>query len=131
MPSSQRISLAATGTTSTHTHGPVDAPQDAFTVALEFIIEVAGSTPTITWKLQGCFEDSTVDAAAGAMVDCQLLPSASDTSVATVTQTGVGTYVHFVSLANSRCFRKYQLVTSSNTNVTYRANLYGIVDATD
>ena len=124
MPAAQTQALYATGTTATPASAVLAVPSTAQWVALEFIIEAVGGTPTITWKLQGSF--STAGTPAGAFVDCQLLPSASDTSVASVTQTGTGTYVHFVSLAHSRQFRYYQCVTSANTNVTYRANLWSL-----
>lgn len=129
MPAAAGQVLAATGRTGPNTDGPVTVSDPVSWVALEFVVEVAGSTPTITAKLQGSFAPSST--AAGAYVDCQLLPSASDTSVSSFTQTGVGTYVYFVSLSHSRMFRHFQLVTSANTNVTYRANLYALTNDLD
>lgn len=114
----QKIALDATGTTSTHTTGSGIIPTGRTdTVCLEFIIEAVGATPTITWKLQASFDNVN-------FVDVELLPAASETAVATVTQTGTGTYHHFVAQSAVRKWPYYQIVSSSNTNVTYRSNLW-------
>jgi hypothetical protein len=121
MPNFQQIVLAATGSTSNNTDGPVSVIQAATgPIALEFIIEVAGSTPTITFNLQGSY---TKAAATAQWVTLALLPAGSDTIVTTATKTAVGSYVYFVAQQHSRCYPFYRSVTSSNTNVTYRSNL--------
>jgi hypothetical protein len=114
----RQIVLAPTATTATHTHGPVAVTETGHNlVALEFIVEVTGGTPTVTCKLQGGFDGTN-------FMDVFILPGNIDTAVATFTQTAVGCYIYFVAQKHTRGYPQYQIVTSANTNITYRANLW-------
>lgn len=109
--------LAATGTVGNVTSAAVQANQGARSVAVEFIVEVAGATPTITYKLQGTFDGTN-------WFDLITVPANSDTAAITQTQTAVGDFVTYLDLVGGRFANQFRLVTSANTNITYRANLY-------
>lgn len=111
-------SLAPTGTTGNNTHPGVQAT-GAVRVAVQFVVEVAGSTPTVTWKVQGSLDGSN-------WYDCEYMSDSSDTGAATTrTATAVGAQTEWLDLAGgSRFYSQYRMVTSSNTNVTYRGELY-------
>lgn len=109
--------LAPAGSTGNNTHAAVQANQGARSVAIEFIIESVGATPTITYKLQGTFDGVN-------WFDLITVPANSDTAAVSPTQTAVGDYVGYVDLVGGRFASQWRLVTSANTNVTYHANLY-------
>ena len=112
--------LAATGRTGNNTHTGVEVGGDDMTaekVIVEFIVEVAGGTPTVTYSLQGSFDNVNYDATGIAII-----PSNSDTAAATRVVTAVGYTLGQTS--QGRIFRFYRLVTSLNTNITYAANLW-------
>lgn len=124
----QKLQLAAPATTGNNTHagvapsGPVHIGADLSRVALELEITVAGATPTLTYKLQGANDDPSVADGAADWFDLILDPSDSDTGAASFVKTAVGVYVAY--LRSHRFARRYRLVTSANTNVTYEAELY-------
>jgi hypothetical protein len=116
------VSLAATGTTGNNTHAGVRLPDDACRVAFSLIVEAIGSTPTVTWKVQVSLDGMDVTDANSTWVDLLYLtattndsPVTSTIPVTTVTRSSV-----FLDDVGSRFFRKARLVTSLNTNVTYR-----------
>ena len=112
--------LAAAGRTGNNTHTAVEVGGDDMTgekVVLEFILEVAGATPTVTYSLQGSFDNVNFDTAGIAVI-----PASSDTAAATRVVTVAG-YTHNQT-SQGRIFRFYRLVTTLNTNVTYSANLW-------
>lgn len=115
--------LAATGTTGNVTGAAVQANQGARSVGLEFIVEVAGATPTVSYKLQGTMDTSAAPPAAS-WFDIIMVPSSSDTAAITGTVTAVGTTFSSIDAVGLRFANQFRLVTSANTNVTYRANLY-------
>lgn len=123
------IVLAATGSTGNNTHAGVSL-EDADGVAIAFIVEAAGATPTVTFKVQGALEDSTVADSAANWIDLAYLPSSGDTPATTTqTATAVGATVFFLDFASgARFYRRFRLVTSANTNITYRANAYKRVE---
>lgn len=117
------VLLAATGSTGNNTHTGVNvAPSTVPTTAFEFIVEVAGATPSITWKVQGTIDPVSVTDANANWVDIPYLPANTDVSaVAALTATAVGGTLIFLDTASGqRFFRRLRLVTSANTNVTYR-----------
>lgn len=117
--------LAATGSTGNNTHAGVPLNAGANKVAAVLIIEAVGATPTITAKLQGTLDDARfLNDASANWFDLMGLPNDSDTSALSITKTALGTYVVYLSLAQIRFARRVRLVTSANTNVTYRGELY-------
>lgn len=118
------LTLAPSGSTGNNTHTGIFSPSAEDTFAVVLKAEAVGATPTITWKVQGSF---TGGSNAGEWQDIQLLPTNTDTSAGTITLASpVANDTSFAhcSLASSRFFRYYRLVTSANTNVTYRADIY-------
>jgi hypothetical protein len=118
-----RYILAPGGSTGNVTGNAVDASQASGPVALQFVAEVAGTTPTVTYKFQGSLDGLN-------WYDVYYLTDASDTAAATArTATAVGAQVSFLDSGNSsRNYSKFRLVTSANTNVTFRAELYVFSD---
>ena len=103
---------------------------DARTVALEFQVEAVGATPTITYKLQGALNRDP-----GQLLDSQPASDVWDdlalrvsnpatAAVTTDTKTATGTFIYFVDGIDIRRWRKFRLVTSANTNVTFSARLH-------
>lgn len=112
-------SLAPAGTTGSNTHAAVGAGAAADRIACQFVVEVAGATPTVTWKLQGSMDGTN-------WYDVEYVTDGTDTGAKTaLTATGTGAQVIYLdSAGGSRFYCQYRLVTSSNTNITYRGELY-------
>src|SRR5262245_34206977 len=118
-----RTFAAASGTTGNNTHTGVKSTPAAGRLCVAFVIEAVGATPTITFKIQGAMDaDDVTDGNAG-WFDLPFLSDTTDTVAATLTKTAVGSYPMWLSQANSRFVRRVRVVTSANTNVTYRAEL--------
>lgn len=87
-------------------------------VAFQFNVEVAGGTPTVTWKVQGSLDNVTY-------YDVLYVLDSTDTaSAATQVSTAVGSKVIFLANQPSRMYRWFRVVTTSNTNITYGADMY-------
>lgn len=115
--------LAPVGSTGNNTHSGVGVHPSAYNIAGVLVIEAVGATPTITAKLQGSM-DSAADGSSN-WFDLAVIEPGSDTSTASPSaKTGVGSYPFYVSLSNIKFVRKVRLVTSANTNVTYRGEIY-------
>lgn len=107
--------LAPAASTGNNTHTAVSVDTPGAVPALEFVVEAVGATPTVTWKFQGSFDNVT-------FYDLAYVTDASDTlSVATIASTATGRKVVFPANGLIRAYKYYRLVTSANTNVTYRA----------
>jgi len=119
--------LAATGSTGNNNHASVELGPETSQLAVAFIVEAVGATPAVTFKLQATF-DRAKDVADGAVAwfDLLLIPADSDTGAVGSTVTAVGQYARYLAQAHSRFVRRVRLVTSSNTNVTYRAHLHAV-----
>lgn len=111
--------LAATGSTGNATGTAVEVfPGEGDQVAAQLVVEAVGATPTITWKMQGSNDNSN-------WYDWSYVTDASDTAAtAARTTTAVGAQIQWLSLAHVRQYRFHRIVTSANTNVTYRAELW-------
>lgn len=95
-----------------------DTIEGVIPTAVQFVVEVAGATPTVTWKAQGSMDGTN-------WYDLLYVTDASDTAAATpIVSTAVGAKIVWLSNAASRNYYQYRVVTSSNTNVTYRAEMY-------
>jgi hypothetical protein len=109
------IPLAPTGSTGNNTHITTNMPDMYEGLALEMIVTAVGATPTITYKYQGSLDGTN-------WYDMAYITDASDTvSVATRVMTAVARQVSFMSNPLARNYVFVRLVTSANTNVTYRA----------
>lgn len=117
-----KVKLAPVGSTGNNTHPSQGVPEGTLALAVEFEITAVGGTPTVTYKVQGSLDDGSTDDASSDWFDLIVLPSASDTAVATDTKTAVGAFTYFLAQARM-LVRKVRLVTSANTNVTYEADL--------
>lgn len=115
---SDAILLAPAGSTGNNTHNAFQGIPDYYAAAFNFIVEAVGATPTVTFKVQGSIDNVNWN-------DVFYLPAGSDTaSAATQTVTGTGGTVFFLDDPSGARFYKYwRLVTSANTNVTYRCEL--------
>lgn len=121
------FTLAPTGSTGNNNHTEIRVPAYAEHVGIRFVVEAVGGTPTITYKLQGCLVPDGTAPQAADWADITLLPSDSDTSAVTRVVTVAGSYISHLSPFRD-AFSFYRLVTSANTNVTYRAELYASDD---
>lgn len=109
---------ANVGATGNNTHSSVAIGADYSTVALQFVVEAVGATPTVTYKWQGSVDNSN-------WYDMAYITDASDTlSVATRVVTATGATLGFICNGSVRRYKYVRLVTSANTNVTYRAEIY-------
>lgn len=117
---------ALPGSTGNNTHGQVEIPADAVDVAFLFTVEAVGATPTVTYKWQYSLEGMDVTDANSTWYDSDyVVPGTAETVVNTTrARTAVGSDVIWplVGVAN-RSFRKARLVTTLNTNVTYRGEV--------
>lgn len=121
-------SLAPKGSTGNGSFA-IGGLDNASAVCLEFQVEAAGATPTITYKLQGSINVRPDDPNPPTefFEDLELLQTDTATAhLKTDTKTATGTYVYWVEGIPPRAFRRYQLVTSANTNITYSARLHYI-----
>jgi hypothetical protein len=115
--------LAPTGSTGNNTHAGLRlTPVDNMMIGIEFVVEVAGATPTITWKVQGTLAEPTVaDASAGWEDIPYVLSSTATESQAARTAKAAGSQFQWLALSNIRFYKRLRLVTTANTNITYRA----------
>ena len=112
------ILAAAIGSTGNNTHNSVHIGADYATVALQFVVEAVGGTPTVTYKWQGSPDNSN-------WYDIAYITDASDTlAVSTSVRTTTGADLKFISNPGARRYKYIRLVTSANTNVTYRGEVY-------
>lgn len=112
--------LAPAGSTGNATHNAVKlGPYEA--LVFHFVVEATGATPTVTYKFQGSVDGSN-------WFDIAYVTDANDTvAVSTRVRTTVGSDVAFLSNPVARRYQYVRLVTSSNTNVTYRGEVYQVV----
>lgn len=124
---------AQPGSTGNTTHTSVEIPADFDQLVAVFIVEAVGATPTVTFKFQVSFDPMDVSDANSQWADMAyvLLGAAEDAAetfvVTTQTVTAVGrtTELPYVGSKDQAFPRKVRLVTSANTNVTYRAEIQG------
>ena len=111
--------LAATGSTGNVTGTASEVfPGEGNQVGMQLVVEAVGATPTITWKVQGSNDNTN-------WFDVLYVTDASDTAAATArTATAVGAQIQWLSQGHVRQYRFYRLVTSANTNVTFRGELW-------
>lgn len=119
--------LAPTGSTGNNTHTAVSvADHNDSAIAFQFVVEVIGATPTVTWKFQGSQDADSTALGAPTWYDLPYVTDANDTvAVAAIASTIVGGKVVFFD-HNSyvRSYKWFRAVSSLNTNCTYRAEMY-------
>lgn len=115
IPLNHATDLAATSTgNNTHTAQRADAG-DAY--AFEMEVTAIGATPTITWVIQGSMDNVN-------FFPIAYITDATDTvAVAGRVMTTVSTQIEFLANPAARQYAYWRLVTSANTNVTYRARM--------
>lgn len=122
----EQLSLAPAGSVGNVTGAGVDIdPYDS--LSFQFVVEVAGATPTVTWKVQASPSAPGVSDANAAWYDVGYITDATDTiATATRTATAVGAQIQFVSNPVARKYRRFRIVTSANTNITFRVEAYRV-----
>lgn len=117
--------LAPIGTTGNNTHASSSVHPGCVQLCALLVIEAVGATPTVTAKIQGTLDDQTVADGSANWFDLPFVTDTNDTVAATLTKTAVGAFPMWLSLAQTARFvRRVRLVTSANTNVTYRGELH-------
>jgi hypothetical protein len=120
--------LAAPATTGNNTHTGVEykPPGDGgySFVGFQFVIEVAGATPTVTFQWQGSFDNLTYDPCTYFLTNTAINTVASEVLGTAIVQTAVGSYRSHLAFPNIRGWRFFRCVTSANTNITYRASMF-------
>jgi hypothetical protein len=123
MAAQMQVPLAPPASTGNNNHASVGLVPAALLVAVEFVVEVAGGTPTVSYKLQGTFDIGSIADGSANWFDLILLPSDNETAAVTRVVTAVGAFASFLAQSEVRFAPRVRLVTSANTNITYRANL--------
>lgn len=114
------ISLAPKGSTGNISNAAAVPVADYEALALQFVIEAVGATPTVTFKFQGSLDGTN-------WYDIAYVTDANDTvAVAALTKTATGAWVMFLDNPLARRYKFIRPVVSANTNVTYRAEAYRI-----
>lgn len=115
--------LAAPGSTGNNTHNGVKTAPLADDLAVLFVAEAVGTT--VTWKAQGAVEHDQISDANANWFDLPyILPSTDTLSQAAIVRTTTGGDIIWLAQAHIRFFRRIRLVTTANTGITYRAELY-------
>ncbi|MCZ2109485.1 MAG: hypothetical protein LC118_07950 [Dehalococcoidia bacterium] len=119
-----KSSLAAAGSTGNNTHASFQLSGMSERVGVNFRITAVGATPTVTFKIQGSYDDPSVADGSADWFDMSFIDAAATTiTAATVgaTKTAVGAYPYY--FPGDLPIRRIRLVTSANTNVTYTADV--------
>jgi len=115
LPTFEKYTLAATGTTGNNTHDAVHVGGGYETAIVQFVVEAAGAGPTVTWKVQGRIDDGSD------WFDLGYVTDSNDTFATTTrTATATGKQLNF----SKRKYKYLRLVTTLNTNITYRCEVY-------
>lgn len=125
------IAPAGSAGNATHPSFEIDPSIDVSQLVLQFIVEAAGATPTVTYKYQVSADDPAVSDANSTWSDLNYVPFQDGTETVAATtraRTAVGsdTLIPFMGTKARQIFRKIRLVTTLNTNVTYRSEIAGL-----
>lgn len=116
------IPTAASSGNNTHPGIRIEPGQG---IGFLFEVVTAGATPTVTWKVQGSIDSDDIADASAAWFDVLYVTDASDTATsAAIVSTVVGKRVIWLANTGARMYRRLRLVTSANTNITYRASAH-------
>jgi hypothetical protein len=124
---------ALPGQTGNNTHPSVEIPADFDQLIATFICEATGATPTITYKWQVTFDPPEVSDANAQWTDLAyvVLAAAEDagetfvTTTRTVTTVGRDSVLPYTGTKTQALPRRMRLVTTANTNITYRGEVQG------
>ena len=116
-----KIALAATGSTGNLTGATKNCrPGNGFAspIAVQFVVEAIGATPTADFKAQGSMDGSN-------WYDLAYITNATSTlATAAITIATVSASLIFLENSQSRGYNFFRGVVASNTNVTYRIELW-------
>lgn len=109
-----------TGSVGNNTGAATQVSTDADSHAVEFIVEAAGATPTVTFSVDGSFDGTN-------FFPIGFTDSNANAFATTKVVTAVGRYVVFIAgfAGNERFFQFLRVNTAANTNITYRASIWG------
>ena len=125
-----KVTATLPGQTGNNTHPSVELPPDFEQSILNFVVEAIGATPTVTYKWQVSFDGPEVSDANSLWFDAQYTVPL-DTAETFVATTRVRTTVSsdplspYLGAKVKSVPRKIRLVTTANTNVTYRGEALG------
>ena len=125
---------APRGSTGNNTHASVRLHPAAERTGIALVVENGGATPAISWKVQGSLDRDGVADGSANWVDLACVSAASDNPAAipvvvNPATTGVSSVLWLggggpaANKAPPRPVRRLRVVTSANTNVTYRVEL--------
>src|SRR5438034_114679 len=122
------------GQTGNNTHASSELPAGAVQVVAVFVVEAVGATPTVTYKWQVSFDPPDLPDASSQWADHAyvLMGGAQDANetfantTRTLTAVGRDTLLTYLGVKTRAVPRKMRLVTTANTNVTYRGELLTI-----
>lgn len=117
--------LAPRGSTSNNSHTGVPVGDNTDKLTFRFVVEAVGATPTVTYKVQGAAipDNGGTLPASTDWEDLAVVTLAADALITTKVVTAVGSY-HTVVLPHRVNITHVRLVTTANTNVTYRCEMY-------
>jgi len=118
------IQLAPKGQTGTGRF-PAHVVPESPLIAIEFVVEAVGATPTVTYTIQG-LRPGAESTDSAEWVDLMYLDMDSSVaaSKAGIVATTVSRVVKYLDGLDRRFFEAIAVNVSANTNVTFRANLY-------
>ena len=127
---SQVSGSSGIGVTGNNVHDSVRSSPNSTHVIFVLIVEAGGATPTISWKVQGAMDADAITDANANWFDLLMLPPGSDTVAAIPlvipspnATTGVSSPA-YIAQATIRFARRFRVVTTANTNVTYRVEMH-------
>ena len=120
---------ALPGSTGNTTHQSVGFTQEATSAAVDFRCTAIGATPTVTFVIQGSFDEPQTLDASSVWVTAFVYPVGSDTGTAApAAVTTVSSNPVYLRGPSLRFYKKVRVVTSANTNVTYEAKVHEIIE---
>lgn len=114
----QTVLALPSGTTGNVNGASVSVPPEVEQIAVQYVVEAVGATPTVTFVTQVSL-DGTNWFAALTLGDTNDTPAASSK-----TMTAVGVQHEYIDLGVARDWPFLRVVTSANTNSTVRAEVY-------
>lgn len=119
---------APVGSTGNNTHTSVGLSQDAESVCVDFRCTAIGGGPTVTFVVQGSFDEPQTADASSVWVTAFVYPVGSDTGTAApAAVTTVSSNPVWLSGPSRRFYKKIRIVTTLNTNVTYEARVHELI----